>query len=297
MDKKHVPVLCQEIIDNTYLGNTGIFVDGTLGLGGHALAILNGKPEVKKYIGFDVDNMAITLAKETLDNFKNVSYVNQNYSTASSYLQENNIPKVDSILLDLGVSSMQLDSQERGFSFRYDAPLNMRLDGGLTDTVKEYINSVDEEELYEVLLELGEDSYAYKITKNIISARAIKPIETTFELRDIVTSAYPLYKRHGKTHPATKTFQALRIVINSELTHINKALDTLPAKLSEGGKMMVISFHSLEDRLVKQKFKSLHESGEYTILTKKPLVPSKHELLLNPRSRSSKLRIIEKKYA
>lgn len=296
MDKKHVPVLCQEVIDNLYLGNTGTVVDGTLGLGGHALAILNNKPEVKKYIGFDVDQEAIHIAKEKLHNFQNVVYVNQNYSTASSYLQENNIPKVDSILLDLGVSSMQLDSQDRGFSFRYNAPLNMRLDGGLTDTVKEYINSVDEEELLEVLTELGEENYAYKITKNIALARSIKPIETTFELRDIVVNAYPLFKRHGKTHPATKTFQALRIAVNSELSHIVKTLDTLPALLSPGGRMLVISFHSLEDRLVKQKFKSLHQSGEYTILTKKPLVPSKNELILNSRSRSSKLRIIEKKH-
>lgn len=293
---KHIPVLCDEVIKGSYIPTGATVIDGTLGLGGHALEILNKYPQIKNYYGFDVDATAIEIAKEKLSQFPCVHYINSNYSEAAEILKNQGVVSADTILLDLGVSSMQLDNPERGFSFRFDAPLGMRLDGGSTDTVGEYINTVDESELVEVLRELGEEDYAYKITKKIIETRQIKPILTTFELRDIVYSAYPMHKRFGRIHPATKTFQALRIAINSELTHLTKALKELSQFLNPGGRMLVISFHSLEDRIVKQSFKNLEQTGVFRLITKKPIIPGEIELQNNPRSRTSKLRIIEKNY-
>lgn len=293
---KHIPVLCNEILSGLHLPSDAIVIDGTLGLGGHALEILNKNSQIKSYYGFDVDNSALAIAKEKLSQFPCVYYMNHNYSDAVGILKEKGITGADTIILDLGVSSMQLDNPERGFSFRFDAPLSMRLDGANTDTVSEYINTVDETELIEVLRELGEEDYAYKITKKIIETRETKPILTTFELRDIVYSAYPMHKRFGRIHPATKTFQALRIAINSELTHLTKALGDLSQFLNPGGRMLVISFHSLEDRIVKQAFKNLEQNDHFKLITKKPIIPGEIELQNNPRSRTSKLRIIEKNY-
>ncbi len=292
---KHISVLNHEVLHNAYLPDNAVVVDGTLGLGGHANTLLNTN-NISAYYGFDLDEKAIEIAKEKLSGFPCVHFIDLNYADAAEYLKNHGVNKVDTILLDLGVSSMQLDDSSRGFSFRFDAPLNMRLDGGNTDTAKEYINTVDEEELIDVLVELGEESFAKKIAAKIIEARNTKPIETTFELRDIVYSAYPIHKRFGRVHPATKTFQALRIAVNGELSSLVKALDELPKLLSPGGRMLVISFHSLEDRIVKQKWRSITDTGQYKLITKKPIIPQESEILENPRSRSSKLRIIEKSY-
>jgi 16S rRNA (cytosine1402-N4)-methyltransferase len=291
---KHIPVLLNEVLNGVYIPNDAIVIDGTIGLGGHAYEILNKHNNIKSYYAFDVDSSAIQIAKEKLEKFPCVHYINKNYSEAVEILKQKGINSADTILLDLGVSSMQLDNPDRGFSFRFDAPLSMRLDGSNTDTVSEYINTVDENELIEVLRELGEEDYAYKITKKIIESREIKPITTTFELRDIVYNAYPMHKRFGRIHPATKTFQALRIAINGELSHLKKALDELSQFLSPRGRMLVISFHSLEDRIVKQAFKNLEQTQEFKIITKKPIVPTDTEIINNPRSRTSKMRIIEK---
>ena len=291
---KHIPVLLNEVLNGVYIPDGAVVVDGTLGLGGHAYEILNKNKNIHSYYGFDVDSSAIKIAQEKLEKFPCVHYINKNYSEAVETLKEKGIHSVDAILLDLGVSSMQLDNPERGFSFRFDAPLSMRLDGNNNDTVAEYINTAPEDELIEVLRELCEEDYAYKITKKIIESREIKPITTTFELRDIVYNAYPMHKRFGRIHPATKTFQALRIAINGELSHLKKTLDELPQFLSPNGRMLVISFHSLEDRIVKQSFKNLQENGNFKLITKKPIIPTDLELVNNPRSRTSKLRIIEK---
>lgn len=293
----HTPVLHQEILDNGFFPKNAVVVDGTMGLGGHASLILNKYAGISAYYGFDVDKQALAMSKERLSQYPVVRLIEMNYSEAATYLKSYGVSKVDTIILDLGISSMQLDDGERGFSFRHDAPLNMRLDGATADTAKDYINSVDLDELIEVLHELGEEPYAKRVAQAIIQARDLKPIETTFELKDIVYKIYPMHKKFGRIHPATKTFQALRIAVNSELTHLIKALEELPQILSPGGRMMVISFHSLEDRLVKQRWKSLEEVGSHSIITKKPIVPNETELQDNPRARSSKLRIIEKNHA
>ncbi len=290
----HKSVLMHEVLHNSYLPDGAIVVDGTLGLGGHANAYLGYKNDITGYYGFDVDEKALVVAKERLIGYPCVHFVESNYTEAAKFLENHNINNISTILLDLGVSSMQLDDATRGFSFRFDAPLNMRLDGKDIDTAKEYINTVSEDELTEVLIELGEEKYAKRIASKIVSKREEKPIETTFELRDIVYSAYPVHSRFGRVHPATKTFQAIRIAINGELTSLIKALDDLPKLLASGGRILVITFHSLEDRIVKQKFRTLGDSGEYKLITKKPIVPSDAELEDNPRARSSKLRIIEK---
>jgi 16S rRNA (cytosine1402-N4)-methyltransferase len=290
----HTPVLINEVLNGLYIPDDAIVIDGTIGLGGHAYQILNKNKTIKSYYAFDVDSSAIKIAEEKLEKFPCVHFINKNYSEAVEILKDQGINSADTILLDLGVSSMQLDNPQRGFSFRFDAPLSMRLDGANTDTVAEYINTVDENELIEVLKELGEEDYAYKITKKIIESREIKPITTTFELRDIVYNAYPMHKRFGRIHPATKTFQALRIAINGELSHLKKALDELSQFLSPHGRMLVISFHSLEDRIVKQAFKNLEQTQEFKLVTKKPIIPTDTEIQENPRSRTSKMRIIEK---
>lgn len=291
----HKSVLSHEVINNAYLPKDAVVVDGTLGLGGHAFSFLNSA-NISAYYGFDLDEKALLIAKEKLIGYPCVHFVQTNFSEAAKFLTNHNINNVDTILLDLGISSMQLDDASRGFSFRFDAPLNMKMDGSDIDTAKEYINTVDEAELLDVLIELGEESFARRIVAKIIEARSIKPIETTFELRDIVYSAYPVHKRFGRVHPATKTFQAIRIAINGELSSLVKALDELPELLSPGGRMLVITFHSLEDRIVKQKFKSLTETDRFKAITKKPIIPQEQEITENPRSRSSKLRVIEKNH-
>ncbi len=292
----HKPVLSHEVLSNAFLPDNAVVVDGTIGLGGHALAFASSHPKIKDYFGFDVDPNALLIAKERLTGYSFMHFIELNYSEAGDYLKNKGITKVDTILLDLGVSSMQLDDASRGFSFKNDAPLNMRLDAKSLDTAQDYINTVSLDELIEVLTELGEEPYARRIAQAIIEFREIKPIETTWELKDIIYKSYPVHKRFGKTHPATKTFQALRIAVNEELTHLGKALDELVQILSPGGRMMVISFHSLEDRIVKKRWKQKEEEGSYKIITKKPITPSIQELEDNPRARSSKLRIIEKTY-
>lgn len=292
----HKPVLQHEVLKGAFVPKGAVMVDGTLGLGGHALLFVQSYPDLGGYYGFDVDHRAIEIAKEKLAAYPFVHFVEMNYSQAAEYLRTQGVLAVHTILLDLGVSSMQLDDPKRGFSFKYDAPLNMRLDGIGADTAQDYLNSVSLDELIDVLAELGEESYARRIAQAIVEARDRKPIETTFELRDIIYRAYPMHKRFGRIHPATKTFQALRIAINGELTHLSKALEELVQLLAPGGRMMVISFHSLEDRIVKQKYKALEETGQYTIITKKPITPGEQELQDNPRARSSKLRIIEKSH-
>jgi len=291
----HKSVLSHEVLHNSYLPTGARVVDGTLGLGGHALNYLTANRTIGQYYGFDLDEKALLIAKERLVGYPCVHFIETNYSEAAKYLQNHGVNKVETIFLDLGVSSMQLDDSSRGFSFRFDADLNMRLDGNDIDTAKDYINNVNLQELTDVLFELGEESYAKRIAERIIEARQIKAIETTFELKDIIYKAYPAHKRFGRVHPATKTFQALRIAVNSELTSLIKALDELPELLVPGGRMLVITFHSLEDRIVKKRFKELIETGEYIPITKKPITPTDVELAENPRSRSSKLRIIERK--
>lgn len=269
----HLPVLVREILDGAYVPKGATIVDGTLGLGGHALSFVSEFPTIAHYYGCDLDTSAIAIAKSKLSSYPCVHYIETNYSSAAEILRSQGVTTADTILLDLGVSSMQLDAPERGFSFRFDAPLNMRLDGKSVDTAGEYINTVSEDELVEVLRELGEESYATRIAAFIVENRALQPIETTFQLRDIVYRAYPVHKRFGRVHPATKTFQALRIAVNGELSHLASALKSLSEFLSPGGRLLVVSFHSLEDRIVKQAFRELQDSGGYNLITKNPSSP------------------------
>ncbi len=296
----HVPVLLKEVCENLSPDDGNIFIDGTLGLGGHAKEILSRYGEkLGYYYGFDVDREAVKISKENLAGYKNVSVIQANYRDAAGILENMNVNNADRVLLDLGVSSMQLDNPERGFSFRYDAPLNMRLDYSNENTVADYINTADESELADAIYELGEDKFARRIAKAIVETRNKKEIQTTFELRDIVASAYPARLRQGsggrsKINPATKTFQALRILVNEELSTLQKGIKDFSSFLAPRGRMGIISFHSLEDRIVKRAYGELKKSGEYKLITKKPIIPSPEELIANPRCRSAKLRVIEK---
>lgn len=295
---EHIPVLLKEVCENLSPDDGNIFVDGTLGLGGHAKEILTryGK-KLGYYYGFDVDREAVQIAKSNLSSFKNISVIQANYRDAVEVLKKMDVKNCNRVLLDLGVSSMQLDNPDRGFSFRYDAPLNMRLDGNKKNTVADYIATVSEEELADVIYELGEDKFARRIAKAIIEARSQKPIATTFQLRDIIVSAYPASMQHGKVNPATKTFQALRIQINEELSSLQKGIREFSSFLAPRGRMGIISFHSLEDRIIKRAYRELEgkeKSNGYKIITKKPIAPTREEVKLNPRSRSAKLRVIEK---
>jgi 16S rRNA (cytosine1402-N4)-methyltransferase len=334
-DSVHVPVLLHEIIENLVQGRTSDghfwYLDGTLGGAGHALAIANAyeKANSKKLsiIGFDRDRQAIERAKKTLEgkadrlileceSFRNLNaridmhaseimYANQlpaNQSQSSAGQSSvNQSPTMNAILLDLGISSDELENSGRGFSFQKDEPLEMTMGdpAKYPFTAKDIVNGWKEEDIANVIFAYGEERYARRIARAIVAYRAKKKIETTMELAEIVKSAVPRFGRSfggkpAKIHPATKTFQALRIAVNDELGALREGLAKGYEKLAPGGKMAVISFHSLEDRIVKNYFKARADDSMAKILTKKPITASPQELAENPRSRSAKLRIIEK---
>lgn len=309
MEFKHVSVLLNECIEALDIKENGIYVDCTLGGAGHSSHIASHLSKSGMLIGIDQDNDALKAAKERLKDFENVKYVHNNFYNIDSILNELDIDKVDGILADLGVSSYQLDEASRGFSYMKDAPLDMRMDRDNDFSAYEIINNYSEDEIAKIIKDYGEERFAKRIANFIINRREIKPIETTFELVDIIKAAIPAKMRRDGPHPAKRTFQAIRIEVNSELKILNKTIEDGVNKLNKGGRMAIITFHSLEDRIVKLKFRELENPctcprefpmcvcGKVPlvkVISKKGIAPTEKEIEENPRSRSAKLRIVEK---
>ncbi len=305
MEFNHVTVLLNETVDSINVEKGGIYADFTLGGGGHTSLILERGGRV---IGIDRDITAINNAKERFEG-ENFTPVHDNFSNIKEIAQNLGIEAFDGIIADLGVSSPQLDDAHRGFSYMQDAPLDMRMDNRDSLTAKEIVNSYSSEELFRIISTYGEERWASRIVDFIIEAREKKEIETTFELVDIIKAAIPLSARKDGPHPAKRTFQAIRIEVNGELKILEQAVRDGAGLLKKGGRMGIITFHSLEDRIIKNTFASLEKGctcpkdfpvcvcGNKPVvksISRKPLVPSDKELEENPRSRSSKLRVIEK---
>lgn len=307
----HYSVLLRETIEGLAIRADGVYVDGTLGGGGHALSICERLSGRGKLIGIDQDGAAIEAASERLKDYRDRAViVRGNYEDIAEILMRLQIERVDGICLDLGVSSYQLDEGERGFSYRTDAALDMRMDQRGERTAADIVNSYSEEALFRIIRDYGEDRFARNIAKHIVQYREKKRIETTLELSGIISGAIPARVRALSGHPAKRSFQAIRIELNRELEVLENTLDRMIDLLSEGGRLCVISFHSLEDRIVKSKFRtaenpcicppdfpvcSCGRKSRGIVLTKKPILPSEKELLENRRSQSAKLRIFEKR--
>jgi 16S rRNA (cytosine1402-N4)-methyltransferase len=282
-------VLLREVLSAFDGLQIAIFFDGTLGAGGHAKAILEAHPEIERYYGCDRDPAALKIAAKILEPWgKKVEFIRGPYANAADYLDEAGVECIDGFLIDIGVSSMQLDERERGFSFMGDAPLDMRMDPDSPLTAEKIVNQYSERELARIFFEYGEERRSRQVAKAIVEARRRRKIETTAELVEVVK---PVATR-GRLHPATLVFQALRIVVNDELGQLEKGLTAGIDSLCEGGRIAAISFHSLEDRIIKNRFRD--EKERLKILTKKPIGASPEEIKANPRSRSAKLRAAEK---
>lgn len=309
MEFKHVSVLLNEVIEELKIKEDGIYVDCTLGGAGHSSEILKRLSQKGRLIGIDQDTDALKAASEKLKDYKNVTYVHNNFYNIKNILEDLNIEKVDGILMDLGVSSYQLDKPERGFSYMHDAPLDMRMNKDSKFSAFDVVNSYDEQKLYKVIKDYGEEKFAKRIAGFIVEKRKEGDIKSTLELVDVIKSAIPARFRREGPHPAKRTFQAIRIEVNKELEILNKAIEDGINKLNVSGRMCIITFHSLEDRIVKNKFKELKDpctcpkdmpicvcgkKPEIEIITRKPIEPSEEEVNDNPRSRSAKLRVAEK---
>jgi 16S rRNA (cytosine1402-N4)-methyltransferase len=269
----------------------GIYVDGTLGLGGHARAILERIGKDGRLVGIDRDQSSLELARKNLDGFlEQCLFFHDHFCNMDGVLNTAHLGKVDGILLDLGISSFQLDDQARGFSFQKEGPLDMRMDRDDPLTAADIVNSSSEQEIAEILRDYGEEKFHRRIARSIVQRRSLAPFRTTEELKDIVQKAMPAGWQRGKIHPATRAFQAFRIAVNRELEEVATGLDKAPAFLKEDGRLVVIAFHSLEDRIVKEKFRHFSRMGTMEILTKKPLRPSEQEEKENTRARSARLR-------
>ncbi|MBA3733206.1 16S rRNA (cytosine(1402)-N(4))-methyltransferase RsmH [Patescibacteria group bacterium] len=294
----HKTVLLQEAIDGLEIKKGDIFVDGTLGGGGHSEEVCNRFGDSVVMIGIDLDPEAIERTTVRLSSKDcNMRYAQGSFRNIDSILDTFGIEKVDKILLDIGLSSNQFEDSGRGFSFQKDEPLLMsfKKDIAVEDlTASEIVNNWDQENIQAVIEGYGEEQFAWKISKAIVSRREIKPILTTFDLVDVIKSATPVWYHTKRIHPATKTFQALRITVNQEIESLKEGVSKGFERLNKNGRLAVISFHSLEDRVVKQFFKEKEENEVGIRITKKPISASEEELLLNPRSRSAKLRILEK---
>ncbi|MHB1118379.1 MAG: 16S rRNA (cytosine(1402)-N(4))-methyltransferase RsmH [Minisyncoccota bacterium] len=294
----HISVLLHETLEGLALAQGDHIFEGTVGLGGHSEEILKRIGASGVYIGTDEDAQALAMAKERLALYPaRKIFVEDNFRNLDRVLDEAGHPVVDKILLDIGLSNLQLEGSGRGFSFKRDEPLVMTFktapkEGDLT--AYEIVNEWAAESLADIIAGYGEERFSWRIAQAIVAARQVKPVETTNQLVDIVTAVVPSFARHGRVHPATKTFQAIRIAVNDELGALREGLAKGFARLAPQGRMAVISFHSLEDRIVKDFFKKQAEEGLGTIITKKPLTPSDEELAQNPKSRSAKLRIIQK---
>jgi S-adenosyl-methyltransferase mraW len=310
MEFQHKSILLNECMEGLFIKEDGIYVDGTLGGGGHSFHILERLGERGRLIGIDQDEDAIKAATKRLEAFANkVTIVRDNYEHFQTILSTLSIPKVDGILLDLGVSSYQFDEADRGFSYRFDAPLDMRMDRRQDFTAKDLINNYSEQELYRIIRDYGEDKFARNIAKHIVKEREKKPIETTFELSEIISHAIPMKMRVQGGHPAKKTFQAVRIALNRELEVLEESIEGMIKALNPEGRLCIISFHSLEDRIVKKAFRTAEDPcicpkdfpictcGRKSlgrVISKKAIIPSDLEMEENPRARSAKLRIFER---
>ena len=310
MEFKHKSVLLNETIDGLNIKPDGIYVDGTLGGGGHAYEVCRRLGEKGSIVGIDQDAAAIEAASARLKDFgEKVTIVRSNYCDMKSKLHELGIDKVDGIVLDLGVSSYQLDTAERGFSYREDAPLDMRMDTRQKMTARDIVNDYTEADLYRVIRDYGEDKFAKNIAKHIVQARAVKPVETTAELSEIIRASIPMKFQKKSGHPAKRTFQAIRIELNRELDVLRDSLDDMIDLLNPGGRLCIITFHSLEDRIVKSSFRKNENPcicpshfpvcvcgnvSKGKVITRKPILPSEEELTVNSRSKSAKLRIFER---
>lgn len=309
MDFSHKSVLLKETIEGLNVRKGKIYLDGTLGGAGHSYEILKRLYGTGLLIGIDQDQEALKAARERLSEFKNVEYFNLNYIDFEKALDELGIEKIDGVLLDIGVSSYQFDNPERGFSYRFDAPLDMRMDKSLEISAKDIVNTYSEDEITEIIREYGEEKWASRISKFIVQERKNKKIDTTFELVEIIKNAIPAGARRNGPHPAKRTFQALRIEVNKELDVLKNSIDKFVHRLNPGGRIAIITFHSLEDRIVKNSFKYLekdcicpptspictcNKKREIKIITRKPITASEEELKENNRSHSAKLRIAEK---
>ncbi len=311
MEFKHVSIMLDEVIENLDIKADGIYVDGTLGGAGHAWHVCSHLNDKGRFIGIDQDADAIAASTERLSEYGDkATIVRNNYCHMKEVLNNLGIDKVDGILLDLGVSSYQFDNAQRGFSYREDAPLDMRMDQRQQRTARDIVNDYSENDLYRIIRDYGEDKFAKNIAKHICIARSKKPIETTFELTEIIKAAIPMKVRATGGHPSKKTFQALRIELNQELDVLKDSLNDMIDLLGDGGRLCIITFHSLEDRIVKTIFKKQENPCECPpsfpvcmcgkkpkgkMITRKPIIPTDEEMEMNPRSKSSKLRVFEKK--
>ncbi len=310
MEFSHKSIMVEECMEGLNIKKDGIYVDGTLGGGGHSFHILERLGEKGQLIGIDQDEDAILAATERLKPFaKQLHIIRDNYEHFPEILSSLSIEKVDGILLDLGVSSHQFDEEERGFSYRFDAPLDMRMDQRQDFSAKDLVNSYSESSLFHIIRDYGEDKFAKNIAKHIVLARQEKPIETTKELAEIISHAIPMKFRLQSGHPAKRTFQAIRIALNRELEVLENSLKSMIEALNPGGRICIISFHSLEDRIVKRSFKEAENPcicppdfpvctcGRKSlgkVISRKAICPSEEEMEENPRAKSAKLRIFER---
>lgn len=310
MDFSHTSVLLNECIEGLNIKPDGIYVDGTLGGAGHSSHIVSQLSENGRLVGIDQDEDAIKASTERLKDYEDrISIVRSNYVNTPDVLRNLGIEHIDGMLLDLGVSSYQLDNKDRGFTYRFDTPLDMRMDLRNTLTARDIVNDYSEMELFRVIRDYGEDKFAKNIAKHIVQNRQKKPIETTFELNEIIRNAIPAKMRADGGHPSKRTFQALRIECNHELDVLKDSLDKLIDLLNPGGRLCIITFHSLEDRIVKTAFKTAANPctcppsfpvcvcgkvSKGRVITSKPILPTEKEMENNPRSKSAKLRIFER---
>lgn len=310
MEFKHTSVLLEETIDNLCIRPDGIYVDGTLGGGGHSYQIASRLNERGRLIGIDQDGDAIEAAGKRLEPFADrITLIRNNYCNAKEVLKQLGIEKIDGMILDLGVSSFQLDNVERGFSYKYDTALDMRMDTRQSLSAREIVNNYSEMELFRIIKDYGEEQFAKNIAKHIVNARKDKPVETTGELNEIIKAAIPAKMRATGGHPSKKTFQAIRIECNRELEVLRDSLDDMIDMLNPGGRICIITFHSLEDRIVKSAFRRNEnpctcppdfpvcvcgQVSKGRVISRKPILPSKEEMEVNKRSKSAKLRVFER---
>lgn len=311
MEFKHTSVLLEETIDQLNIKPDGVYVDGTLGGGGHSYEIASRLGTDGRLIGIDQDGDAIEAAGNRLKEFQDkVILVRNNYCNAKAVVTENGFAKVDGIVLDLGVSSFQLDNVERGFSYKYDTALDMRMDTRQSLSARTIVNEYSEMELFRIIKDYGEEQFAKNIAKHIVRARQDKPLETTGELNEIIKAAIPARMRATGGHPSKRTFQAIRIECNRELEVLKNSLDEFIDLLNPGGRLCIITFHSLEDRIVKSAFRKNEnpctcppdfpvcvcgKTSKGKVISRKPILPSEEEMEHNPRSKSAKLRVFERK--
>ena len=313
MEFKHKSVLLEETIDGLNIKPDGIYVDGTLGGAGHASEVCRRLSAKGRFIGIDQDQDAIVAASERLAAYEDrVTIIRSNYCYMANELHSLGIQKVNGIVLDLGVSSYQLDNEERGFTYRTDAPLDMRMDQRQSRTAADIVNGYEEKELYRIIRDYGEDKFAKNIAKHIVAARQQSPIRTTGELTEIIRQSIPMKMQVTGGHPAKRTFQAIRIELNRELDVLRESLDGMINLLDDGGRICIITFHSLEDRIVKTIFRKNEnpctcpsdfpvcvcgKKSKGKVITRKPILPTTAEQEENPRSKSAKLRIFERRFS